>query len=66
MIPLAISIVIPTALGFLGEERRPENLGGVQWDVFQRHPYLVCLDKPYTSQNPHLPRHYTSLNNLPT
>jgi hypothetical protein len=43
MIPLAISIVIPTALGFLGEERRPLHLSGVQWDVFQRHPYLVRI-----------------------
>eukprot|EP00802_Teleaulax_amphioxeia_P012002 Tamp_12040.p1 GENE.Tamp_12040~~Tamp_12040.p1 ORF type:complete len:568 (+),score=107.15 Tamp_12040:49-1704(+) len=43
MIPLAMSIMVPTALGFLGEEKVPDDKSGVQWDVFNRHPYLVAL-----------------------
>jgi hypothetical protein len=43
MIPIALSIVIPTALGFLAEEKVPDDSAGVQWHIFKKDPYLIAL-----------------------
>jgi len=43
MIPFALSIIVPTALGFLSEEKVPDEKAGVQWHIFERYPYLIAL-----------------------
>jgi hypothetical protein len=43
MIPFALSISIPTALGFLSEEKVPDDKSGVQWHIFRKDAYLIAL-----------------------
>ena len=40
-IPLAASIIIPTSLGFLEDERVPVEKRGVDWELLKTNPYLV-------------------------
>lgn len=44
-IPLAMSIVIPTALGYLGDEKVHPSKQGVDWAKLREHPYIIgyCL-----------------------
>ena len=43
LIPVAFSIVVPTALGFLSEERVSGDGSCVQWHIFEKYPYVVGL-----------------------
>ncbi len=44
MIPLAASVAVPTALGYLGENRLPDHQScSIQWNILEKKPYLVAL-----------------------
>lgn len=44
MIPLAASVAVPTALGYLGEKRLPDHQScSIQWHILEKKPYLVAL-----------------------
>lgn len=43
--PLAASIVIPTALGYLNDPKVAPEKQGVDWALLRKHPYIImyCL-----------------------
>jgi len=43
--PIAASIIIPTGLGYLGDERVPEDRAGFKTELIKQYPYIVsfCL-----------------------
>jgi folate/biopterin transporter len=42
-IPLAASIIVPTSMGFLSDERVPLEKRGLDWDLLNEHPYIVAF-----------------------
>jgi hypothetical protein len=44
-LPLAASIILPTARGWLGDQRVPHERRGFNWALIHKHPYMVtyCL-----------------------
>lgn len=45
LVPVAASIIIPTALGYLGDERVPDDKAGFKTELIRQYPYIIsfCL-----------------------
>ena len=41
--PLAASIMIPTGLGYLADERVPEGKEGIDWALINQYPKIVAF-----------------------
>lgn len=43
--PIAALIIIPTALGYLADEKVPDNKTGFKTELIQQYPYIIsfCL-----------------------
>jgi hypothetical protein len=45
LVPVAASIIIPTGLGYLGDERVPDDKAGFKTELIRQYPYIIsfCL-----------------------
>jgi hypothetical protein len=43
LVPIAGSIIIPTAMGFLGDKKVPDDKAGVDWTLLENYPYIVIF-----------------------
>ena len=41
--PIAASIMIPTGLGYLGDERVPDEQAGFKTDLIRQYPYIIAF-----------------------
>jgi len=41
-VPLAASVVVPTFLGYLGDQRVTNDRRGIDWPLLRKHPYVVA------------------------